>query len=177
MISVRAESLYFWDILNFAHVLYSPRSCSFVRTTIEYKAAIQTERSKSCSCMEISFIWQDISTKFGMDYCPRQQQQSPIKLLRSDLYRTTLPYKLTHHNHDERSFFTLLCYKKCTWEGFYSFGATGVIVLFFNFNCYNCIYISIKNTLQNTYAKLLSLWLPVRQTKFLKIGHTNIWLS
>ena len=87
-----SPSVFKISFLNFANVIFSSRSCSFVGTAdigpLYHIAAIQTERSESSSCMENFHIWQDIFTKFGIDYFLRQQ----CNLRRNCSDRLTIAY-------------------------------------------------------------------------------------
>ena len=58
------------------HTSFFPQEAVFVRIAaigpLYHMAAIQTEQSESNAYIENFFIWQDIFTKFGMEYYPRQ---------------------------------------------------------------------------------------------------------
>lgn len=89
--------------------------------------------------MENLFIRWDIFTKFGINYCRR--------LNCSD--RTTTTDSL--HTNDDYVFsfsytYTCSCYKKCTCEGYYSFGAAEIHV----FPCCDFFYFLLIFTLQFT---------------------------
>ena len=102
----------------------APRSFSFTGTAVSDDSStlivnIQTERSKSSSCLENSFISQDTFTKFGTSLWFKALQQSSSKLLRSDHYSIKLSFKLINQNQNKDVFIPFTAIKKCTCKEYY----------------------------------------------------------
>ena len=80
------------SIRNFAYAIFSSHlsepPISYLHKYRYMVATTQTEGSKSSTCMGNLFIWQDIFTKFCIDYFPRQR----YNLRRNCLDRITIAY-------------------------------------------------------------------------------------